>query len=306
MNAIRAARAYTGKKKIIAFEGAYHGSSDSVTVPGLAVTSAGILPEVEKNTIMVPFNDIHALEKTVRDNQGEVAAIILEPILAAGGAVVPDLDFGKGVGEIAARSGCLFILDEIVTGFRISRGGWQQKYGLDPDRTTLGKNVSGGMPGAAVVGKKEVMEDVYGASPASSPKAPLSGTYNAFPLSMVAGLAALNQLNDDVYSRIDQSAATLREGFNKISSDLKVEATSCGTGSLFQFHFTKENKIDYSSAQRADKRKRWLLDIALMNRGVYLAPGHFCVTSSSTSETDVRTTLDSIAQALEEIRGVHE
>jgi len=203
----------------------------------------------------------------------------------------------------------LLILDEIVSGFRIARGGWQEKHGIKPDMTVLGKNVAGGMPGAALCGVKEIMEDVF-AFPESDtlelghPKTPLSGTYNAFPLTLAAGLATLRQLSPDLFEKIDGSAASLTHGFIKIADDLGINVRAPIVGSVFQFHFTKKDIVDIRSANLADAGMRRRLDLALLNEGVYLSPGHFCCTSSATTNTDVKETLSSIEKALHKIRPI--
>lgn len=306
MNAIRSARAYTNKDDVVIFKGAYHGSSDAVSVNGLAFHSCGIPKDAQKHTMVVPFNDPDALEQTLRKNK-RVAAVLMEPVLAAGGMVVPDEDFTKAVREITEKMDVLLILDEIVTGFRIARGGWQERYRIKPDMTVLGKNVAGGMPGAAVCGRKEIMEDVYAFPESESlelgtPKTPLSGTYNAFPLTMVAGLATLKQLNSDVTDKIGNAAESLSKGFVKIANDLGINVRAPRVGSLFQYHFTNRDIVDIRAVKLADSEMRRRLDLLLLNEGVYLSPGHFCCTSSATTTADVQETLNSLEKALHEIQ----
>ncbi|MCL4517930.1 MAG: aspartate aminotransferase family protein [Thaumarchaeota archaeon] len=299
MNAIRAARAFTRKNKVIMFEGAYHGSSDSVSVDGLAFQSQGIPPDVQKQVMILPFNKPEILEREIRNNRDQVAAVLLEPILAAGGTIIPSPDFSKRVREITEKFGIVMIMDEIVTGFRIARGGWQEKYKVQPDLATLGKNITGGMPGGAVVGTAEIMDDVY-AYPehAGSPKTPLSGTFNAHPISMVAGLATLEQLTSDLFERIGVTSSNLRRGFVKICADLKIAGQAPGIDSIFQYYFSEKEIKTFKIASSANKMLRWYLDIALLNSGVYLAPGHFCCTSYATTNKDVKQTLNAIERVL--------
>lgn len=300
MNAIRAARAYTNRKKIIMFEGAYHGSSDSVSVKGLAFQSQGVPQEIQGNSLVIPFDDPEALEKAINANNGEVAAVLMEPFLAAGGMIVPSLDFSKHVREITEKKDVLFVLDEIVSGFRISRGGWQEKFRIKPDIMTLGKNLTGGMPGGAVAGKEDIMKDVYHHSEnIDAPKVPLSGTFNAHPISMVAGIATLDQLSPDIYEKIDSSSHELMNGFIRIARDLGVNAKAPRIGSVFQFYFSNKEMRDTRSVRGANRRLRWCFDLAMLNRGVYLSPGHFCCTSTATSLTDVKKTLDMIETVLQ-------
>ncbi len=302
MNAIRSARAYTGKDDIVIFKGAYHGSSDAVSVNGLVFHSYGVPKDAQKHTTVVPFNDPDALEQTLKRNK-KAAAVLMEPVLAAGGVVVPDEDFTKAVREITEKMDVLLILDEIVTGFRIAKGGWQERYGIKPDLTVLGKNVAGGMPGAAICGRKEIMEDVYafpdsGALELGTPKTPLSGTYNAFPLTMAAGLATLKQLNSDMIEKIGNTAQSLSKGFVKIANDLGINVRAPMVGSLFQYHFTNRDIIDVRAVKLADSEMRRRLDLLLLNEGVYLSPGHFCCTSFATTTADVQETLNSFEKAL--------
>jgi len=203
----------------------------------------------------------------------------------------------------------LFILDENITGFRMGRGGWQEKYGVKPDLTVLGKNVAGGMPGAAVCGRRDIMEDVYAYPPAATlelknPKTPLSGTYSSFPLTMAAGFATLKQLNPDVYRTINATAQSLAKGFVKVASDLGMSVRAPVTGSVFQYYFGDRDIVDARAVRTANAEMRRLLDLAMLNEGVYLAPGHFCCTSSATTDADVRNTLTAIENALHAIRPV--
>jgi glutamate-1-semialdehyde 2,1-aminomutase len=306
MNAVRSARAYSGKNDIVVFEGAYHGSSDAVSVSGLAFQSHGIPPDVQKHTLVVPFNDPDSLEETLRENKEEVAAVLMEPFLGAGGTVAPNEGFAKSVREITEKMGILLILDEIVSGFRISKGGWQEKYKIKPDLTVLGKNATGGMPGGAVCGDKDIMEDVYGFPESESfeprhPKTPLSGTFNAFPLSMVAGIATLDQLNPNVYEKIDSAARTLCNGFVNIAQDLGIAVRAQRIGSIFQFYFTNKDIVDIKSVRYANAEMRRRLDIAMLNENIYLAPGHFCCTSAATTPEDIEATLNSLEEALHNI-----
>jgi glutamate-1-semialdehyde 2,1-aminomutase len=308
MNAARSARAYTRKDDIVVFEGAYHGTSDMVSANGLSFRSHGIPEDAQRHTIVVPFNDPDALQRALSRNRN-VAAVLMEPFLASGGTVVPDEDFTKAVRETTEKTGVLLILDEIITGFRIGKGGWQEKYRIKPDMTILGKNVAGGMPGAAVCGSKEILEDVY-AFPDSEtlelkpPKTPLSGTYNAFPLSLAAGLATLRQLSPEVFEKINGTASSLAKGFMNIANDLKIDVRAPTAGSVFQFHFTIKDIVDTKTVKLADAEMRRRLDLALLNEGVYLSPGHFCCTSSATTNADVKQTLGSIEKAFNEVREI--
>jgi len=309
MNAIRSARAYTRRNKIIAFEGAYHGSADAVSVDGLNFKAEGIPIDVQKNTVVVPFNDTGALESTLREHKGDVAAVILEPFLGAGGTVVPDENFSKAVREITESMDVLLILDEIVTGFRIAKGGWQEKYRIKPDLTTLGKNVTGGMPGGAVCGVKEIMGDVYAFPPSDSlemksPKTPVSGTFTAFPLSMAAGLATLGTLKSAIYEHVDSMASTLSNEFVKIGSDLGFDVRAPTSGSVFQFYFSGKDITDARAVKSANSELRRYLDLGLLNNGVYLAPGHFCCTSSATSRADVNLTVAAMEKVLQSLKPV--
>lgn len=301
MNAIRAVRGRSKKDKIVVFGGAYHGSSDSVSVKGLAFSAGGIPETVARDTIVTPFGEYHSLESILKRNRKKVAGIMIEPVLAAGGMVVPEIDFMKGVQELARLHGIPLIFDEIVTGFRLAKGGFQERFNLEPDLTTLGKNLTGGMPGGAIVGPEDIMDEMFAfrTNPAGPPQIPISGTYNAFPLSMAAGIATLDELNSAAYEQIDRTGQKMREGIETIARELGLTNIQVsGIGSLFHIHFSKRPIRRYDDIKKEDKTLLWLLDLDLLNRGVYLSPSHFCCTSTASSDEDVAKTLDVLKLSL--------
>jgi len=303
MNAIRVARAYTRKDKIVMFEGAYHGTSDSVVVKGASYSSEGIPDGVAKDVIVIPFNDAQMVERTIKRFKDEIAAVIVEPVLGAGGGIPPRNNFLEVVRGVTEEHGALLIFDEIQTGFRLAPGGAQELFNVIPDIVTLGKGVTGGLPGAAIGGSEELMDEVCSFPDVSypltlRPRVPLSGTHNAHPLSMAAGLAQLNELKPPVYDHINKIGQDMRDELSKICRDLGIKAQITGIGSFFHIFFTKRPIVSYGDTKYADLRLLWYFDIDLLNRGVYLAPLHCCYVSAATSNDDVKQTLQAMEQAL--------
>ena len=303
MNAIRVAKAYTKKPKIILFNGAYHGTSDPVVVEGSSYTSEGIPQSVKEEVIMVPFNDAATFENTLKQYKNETAAVLVEPLQGSGGAIPPEKGFLETIREETEKHGVILIFDEVQTGFRLARGGGQELFKVIPDMVALGKGMTGGFPGGAVGGKREIMEKIYGfpdvsIPPASKPRVPLSGTFNAHPISMAAGLAHLNELKPEVYNHLNRMGQSMRDGFSKICRDLGIACQVTGLGSFFQMHFTKTPIRRHEDTKYADKRLLWYLDICLLNKGIYFAPCHTSYVSAVTTEKDVQTTLDAIQQVL--------
>lgn len=312
MFAIRLARAYTGRKKIAKFEGGYHGTSELVSVsvhPQVSEAAnepltpipetAGLSPGILENTIMLPFNNFDDVDCIVRKNKDDLACIIVEPIMRG---IPPARSFLQSVRELADDLDIVLIFDEVITGFRVSAGGAQEKYSVRPDLTTMGKIIGGGFPVGALGGKEEIMSLMAHESvefPISrGPKVPHAGTFNAHPVTLAAGIATLNELTSEMYSRLDETGEAIRKGLAKVMSDLGIQAQATGVGSLFDINFTERAIADYRSSHTADQVLRRCLDLDLLNRGVFLPPQHFGCTSTVTSLKDIEATIDAVSKSL--------
>ncbi len=281
LNAIRAARAFTGKTKIAKFEGAYHGMDEYVMVshvpplegnlgpaerPESVPSSRGLTPQAIENVVVLPFNDADACDAIINEHRNDLAAVIVDPLSTAAGFTLPVNGFLSRLSEITEHAGVLLIFDEIVS-FRISRGGAQEAYGVRPDLTCLGKVVAGGTPGAVIGGRSDVL-DLY--NPAGgAPEIPHSGTYNANPIAIVAGLTTLRLLTPEAYERLDNLTRRLAGRLICVFQDAGVDAQVTTSGSLFRIHFLTERPRNYREAARENQLlHRWLF-FALLNRGIY-------------------------------------
>jgi glutamate-1-semialdehyde 2,1-aminomutase len=303
MSCLRLARGFTGRDKIIKFEGCYHGHVDSLLVQAGsgALThgqpdSAGIPAEFAALTICVPFNDIDAVRAAFRENSKSIAAIILEPIPANAGLYFPREDFLQELRDECDRHGALLIFDEVMTGFRVARGGAQELFGIRPDLTALGKVIGGGLPVGAFGGRAEIMDQL-------SPLGPVyqAGTLSGNPLAMAAGLAQLRELERiDGWSELEKSGAHLEELTLATLRDLKLRWVFHRIGSMFCLFFTENAVTDLASAKRSDPEKFARFFNACLNRGVYLAPSQFETGFLSTahSANDVERTATIVCEAL--------
>ncbi|NPA85124.1 MAG: glutamate-1-semialdehyde 2,1-aminomutase [Crenarchaeota archaeon] len=305
MTAIRLARGYTGKNKIIKFDGCYHGAHDSVLVKaGSAVShyglpgSAGVPEAVSRLTLVVPFNDVDTLEKVAKENEEDLAAIIVEPVMGNAGVIPPKEGFLKELRRIADETGALLIFDEVITGYRLGIGGAQAKYGVVPDITTLGKIIGGGFPVGAVGGKREIMEYLTPSGPVFN-----AGTFNAHPVTMAAGLATIEELERGYVYEVANTAA------ERIAKALEQEAVAKYGGivnrvaSMFQWFPRVEEVSNYSDAQKADKELALRLHEELLKREVFIAPSLFeaWFTSAAHGEDVVDKTLEALSEALKVI-----
>lgn len=295
MSAIRAARAYTKRDKVIKFEGCYHGHSDGMLVKagsgvmtfGVA-NSAGIPEGYAKNTLTAQYNDLASVEALFKANRGQIAAIIIEPVAANMGVVLPQRGFLEGLRKIATREKALLIFDEVITGFRLAYGGAQQVYKVKPDLTCLGKIIGGGMPVGAYGGRRDVMKVI---SPLGS--AYQAGTLSGNPVAMAAGIATLGELTQAVYKRIDLLAAELETGLANAAKSAGVPVKINRAGSLLTLFFTSKNVINYDFAKRADTAAFSRYFRRMLERGVYLPPSQFeaMFVSVSHTHTDIRKTI---------------
>ena len=278
MSAIRLARGYSGRKKILKFNGCYHGHADSLLVKsgsGLMTFgipgTPGVPEEIVQHTISLPYNDLEAVRLAMESVGEEVAAIIVEPVAANMGVVLPIAGYLEGLRRICTEHGSLLIFDEVITGFRLAPGGAQQLFGVMPDLTCLGKIIGGGLPVGAYGGKKEIMEHV----------APFgvvyqAGTLSGNPLAMSAGLSMLNVLGrGGIYEQIEKSNSYLCAGLHEAARSAGVPMTLNRIASLGCGFFTEGPVIDLESATKSDTRSYAVIFREMLKRGVYLAPSQF-------------------------------
>jgi glutamate-1-semialdehyde 2,1-aminomutase len=311
MFALRAARTFTGRPKIAKFEGGFHGSHELAQVsvapslekagpadgPHSVADSAGIPPDWVEDVAILPFNNLPAVERILGLYPDAFAALIVEPIIGAGGIIVPRPVFLQGLRDLTAKRGILLIFDEIIS-LRVGLGGAQELYGVRPDLTTLGKIISGGMPMAAFGGREDIMAlfDPRQGPPAISQ----SGTFNAAAICCAAGVAGYGAITPVVQTHIDRLAEDLRTRANALFRRLDVPAQVVGVGSLFNIHFTKEPIVDYRAVARGDRKTLSLLVLALMNRGIFLAPRGMGCTSSVMTTVEIDAFLTALEGALVE------
>ncbi len=278
MSALRVARGYTGRKKIVKFEGCYHGHGDSLLVKagsGVATLglpdSPGVLPEVAANTITVAFNDAPALANIFAEVGKEIAAVIIEPVVGNMGCVPPHEGYLQAVRDITAQHGAVLIFDEVMTGFRVARGGAQELYGINPDMTCLGKIIGGGLPVGAFGGKREIMDCVAPVGPVYQ-----AGTLSGNPLAVTAGLTQLRLLkNKGVYEHLERVTKKLVDGLGAAAAAAGIKTVSNRVGSMCTMFFTDEPVTDWTSATKSDRAAFGKFFHAMLDEGVYLAPSQF-------------------------------
>ncbi|MCG8474416.1 MAG: glutamate-1-semialdehyde 2,1-aminomutase [Cytophagales bacterium] len=279
MSAIRLARGYTGRDKIIKFEGCYHGHGDSFLIAaGSGATtlgapnSPGVTQGTANDTLTAPYNDLQAVKELVQANPESIAAIIIEPIAGNMGCVLPEEGFLEGLRTICDQENIVFIFDEVMTGFRLAKGGAQERLGITPDLTTLGKIIGGGMPVGAYGGKREIMDYV-------SPQGPVyqAGTLSGNPISMAAGFAMLSFLNDEpeVYRHIDTLTQHIAEGTRKNLKTLNLPYTTNEIGSMHSLFFTDRKVRNFEDAKSCDTALFGRYFNEMLNRGIYLPPSQF-------------------------------
>jgi glutamate-1-semialdehyde 2,1-aminomutase len=305
MHAIRLARGYTGRKKIIKVEGAFHGSHDAVLVKAgsgatthSAPDSAGVPEEVTRNTLIVPYNDPEAMIRSVRDNKGEVAAMILEPVIGNAGPILPKEGYLEQLREIATANDVLLIFDEVITGFRLAMGGAQEYYRVRPDMTTLGKIAGGGMPIGIYGASEEIMKKV---SPSGNVYQ--AGTFSGNPMSLAAGMAAVKQLEIVGHGSLNANGERMRQGLEAILNEFHVRYRVSGIGSMFQVFFTSGEVNDYQDAKRSDTVLFMKVFHKLLENGIYLPPSQFETNFLSTAhtESDVDEMVNAFAMSLGEV-----
>jgi glutamate-1-semialdehyde 2,1-aminomutase len=314
MHAIRMARAVTGKDRIVKFEGAYHGQHDYVmfgvepSETGLEIKpysvpyDPGIPDEISRTVVLAPWNNAQVLERIMKRYRNDIAAIITEPVMANCGVILPQPDYLHQLKEIAERYEALLIFDEVVTGFRVSMGGAQEYYGVEADLCTYGKALGGGVPIAAIGGKKEVLEMV------SPGKMVFGGTYNANPLSLAGAYANLEILSENggaIYGNMHRIGTKLMKGLEEEAQKAKVEVLVQGVGSVYQVFFTYLHEIqNYREALNTNDEKFQTFQQGMLNRGVYIHPDPFERQLISTVHTDedVEKILQAARESFVEVR----
>ena len=289
MSAIRLARGFTGREKVVKFEGCYHGHSDTLlSQAGSGIITLGIpgSPGVTKgaaaDTINLPYNDIKQVENLLNEQGEQIAALILEPIAGNMGVIPPQKGFLEKLRKLTAQYGILLIFDEVITGFRVAYGGAQELYGIRPDLTCLGKIIGGGFPVGAFGGKREIMErvaptgDVYQA-----------GTLSGNPVAMAAGLTALKILaNPEIYKQLEQKSAKLSRGLEQAAEEAGIPSFFTRVGSLSCLFFTSQEVYNYETAKTSDTERYGLYFWKMLEQGIYIAPSQFEATFVSLAHTD--------------------
>lgn len=300
MSAIRVARGFTKRDKIVKFEGAYHGAHDYCLVKGgsgaaCLPDSLGIPVDTTKNTLTVPFNDEEALTELMEKEGENIACIIMEVVMGNIGCVEPKDGYLEFLRKITEENGIVLIFDEVITGFRLAIGGAQEYYGVTPDMTTLGKIVGGGLPMGAFCGKKEIMELV-------APNGPVyqAGTFSGNPISVQAGLSTLKQLNKDFYTSLNKKGEFLRSNIRDIVDELSLDISPVGLGSMFQIYFNPNEVTNYAEAQESDSERFLVYFRQLLKEGVFIPPSQFeCNFISSAHEMeDLEKTANAIRESL--------
>jgi glutamate-1-semialdehyde 2,1-aminomutase len=307
MSAIRLARAYTGRKKIIKFEGCYHGHVDSLLVKagsGLATfgipATPGVPEELTSHTLNLPFNDFSAVEKAFLEYGKEIAAVIVEPIPGNMGVVLPENGFLEFLREITLKYKALLIFDEVITGFRIGPSGAQGKYGINPDLTCLGKIIGGGLPVGAYGGKEEIMSLV-------SPEGPVyqAGTLSGNPIAVAAGIATLKELlKPGTYERLEYLSEKLEKGIKEVLKELKLSYQINRAGSMLTLFFTEKEVKDFQGALTSDIEKFAIFWQKMLEEGIYLPPSQFeaWFVSLSHGEKEIEKTISATYKVLKEMR----
>ena len=303
MTAIRLARGYTGRDKIIKFEGCYHGHADSLLVKAGSgaltlgePSSAGVPKSIAEHTITLRFNDAESVRQCFADIGDQIAGIIVEPVAGNMNCIPPVPGFLEALRDICDQYGSVLIFDEVMTGFRVALGGAQEKYGVTPDLTTLGKIVGGGMPVGAFGGKREVMQCIAPLGPVYQ-----AGTLSGNPIAMAAGLATLNLIQaPGFHDHLNQQTKKLTDGLQKLADDAGIALTTHQVGGMFGFFFSDEAKIEFfEQVTQCDMDRFKRFYHSMLDNGVYLAPSAFEAgfVSAEHSDNEINATLDAAQKA---------
>lgn len=307
MSAIRLARGYTGRNKIIKFEGHYHGHADSFLVKagsGVATfniqTVPGVTAGVANDTLTAAYNDLEAVKKLAAEHKGEIAVIIVEPVAGNMGCILPQPGFHEGLRKLCDEEGIVFIFDEVMTGFRLAPGGAQEHLGIKADLVTYGKVIGGGMPVGAFGGKKEIMQHI----------APLgsvyqAGTLSGNPIAMIAGYTMLTELknNPSIYKELEEKTIYLRDGLDEILKAWGQPYVINQLGSMISVHFSDHPVVDFASAASANNERFKKYFHAMLNRGVYLPPSAFesWFLNNALTQEDLDKTIQATKESLQEL-----
>lgn len=309
MSALRLARGYTGRNLVVKFEGCYHGHGDSFLIKAGsgALTfgtpnSPGVTPETAKNTLTASFNNLHSVEALFEQYGNDIAAVILEPVTGNMGVVEPDEEFINGLRVLCNEYHSLLIFDEVMTGFRLARGGAQEVLGVRPDLTTMGKIIGGGLPVGAFGGKKEIMEML-------SPTGPVyqAGTLSGNPLAMIAGYTTLSMLNNqpDFYDKLENTAHQLETGIRDNLKKLNFPAVLNRIGSMFTLFFTEKSEVkSFEDVSACDTKKFAQYFNETLQSGIYIAPSQFeaAFVSAAHSDEDIQITVEKNYEALKKLK----
>jgi len=306
MYAVRVARAVSRKNTILKIAGGWHGANPDLTLgikwPYEQGESLGLLPELEQYTKAIPYNDITGTLEIIHQNKEDLAGIILEPVIGEGGFIPATIEYLKMLRAETEKLGTLLIFDEVISGFRVSLGGAQEKFNLSPDLTTLGKIMGGGLPVGAVVGKREILEQTSPEKKVSKSQRILigGGTFSSHPLTVAAGLAMLGYLQDhaeEVYPQLEKKGAKVRNGLQEVFQQEGVEAAVTGIGSLFQTHFLLQKRTAALDSPHAigrftDTEKREIeFRIRMLTKGVHVMHGGGALSIMHTDE-DIQKIID--------------
>jgi len=313
MSAIRLARGFTGRNFIVKFQGCYHGHSDALLVKagsGVATFgipgSAGVPAETVMHTLALPYNDLASVEAAFDSHPGQIACVILEPVVGNAGTIAPQPGYLAGLRALTRRHGALLIFDEVMTGFRLAPGGAQQLYGFAsgdnaPDLTTLGKIIGGGLPVGAFGGRAEIMDQLAPLGPVYQ-----AGTLSGNPLAMAAGIAMLTELlarGPALYAQLDRTTAAIADGVARLAAESGLGLTTNRVGSMFTWFFTPQPVTDFATAGRSDTAAFARFHRAMIERGVWLPPSQFeaAFVSAAHGDVEVHEILAAAAIALHEV-----
>jgi len=309
LNTIRAARAFTGQDKFAKAEGGYHGTHDAATVsvrvdpskagdalhPDAVPASAGLAEGTLEQVVVIPFNETDAALSILEENKDELAAVIIEPVLGTSGMVPATPEFLTMLREFTEKNGIILIFDEVIS-YRVAPGGSQAYYGITPDMTSLGKIIGGGFSVGAFGGRQDIME-LY--DPTKGPKVSHAGTFNANPITMLAGAVTLEQLTPEVYRNLAELTETLRQGIRDTCSELEVPVQVTGLGSLFGIHFTNTPINNWRDIATGDAGLRDKVFLGLMNEGILTASNLVGALSTALGEAEVDVYLEAFKRVLE-------
>lgn len=308
LNTLRAARAYTGRTRFAKVEGGYHGTHDGVTVsvrvdPAIAgepdsptpvAASAGLAPGVMEQVVVMPFNDPATARSILEENAEDLAAVIIEPVMGSVGMVPALPEYLAMLRDFCTANGSILIFDEVIS-YRVAPGGSQEYYGITPDLTALGKIIGGGLPVGAFGGRRDIM-DLY--DPTTGPAVSHAGTFNANPLTMLAGAVTMEQLTPEVYRSLAEMTELLKQGIRDVCAELEVPVQVTGLGSLFGIHFTDREVLSYRDIAAGDYDLRDRMFLGLLNEGILMASNLVGSLSTATTRDDVDGFLTSFRTAL--------